>query len=148
MPAFAIHPRLLQDCHHLGQFSLAHVLLQRNAALPWFVLVPDVDAAIVELHQLAPGQRRQLEAEQDCLANFLLQRLGAEKLNIAAIGNIVPQLHLHVIGRRRDDPCWPGVVWGRTAAGPGWPAGRLAEIWAELLQCAAVSRASGGIASR
>ena len=107
--AFELHPQLARDCHVLGRLGEIRVLLHGNAALDWFILVPEREA--VELHELAPGDRRALEEAADGLARWLKER-GADKINVAAIGNMVPQLHYHVVGRRRDDPAWPGVVWG------------------------------------
>lgn len=129
---FTVHPRLLADCHYLGRFALSHVLLHGNAGLPWFILVPEVGAEVTELHELDAAQRRALDEELDVVARFLKQALGAHKINVAAIGNIVAQLHVHVVGRRRDDPCWPGVVWGNLAEGPCWPAARVGAIAAAL----------------
>lgn len=129
---FTVHPHLLADCHRLGRFALSHVLLHRNAGLPWLILVPEVGAGVTELHELDAAQRRALDEELDAVARFLKQELDAHKINVAAIGNIVPQLHIHVIGRRRDDPCWPGVVWGNLPEGPGWTAARVDAIKAGL----------------
>lgn len=121
-----VHPQLGADCHVLGRLRSGALLLNRNAALPWFLLVPEGDA--VELHDLPPAVRRRLESDQDGLARFVLRRFACDKLNVAAIGNVVPQLHVHVIGRYRDDPCWPGVVWGRLPAGPIYPDDELAAL--------------------
>jgi diadenosine tetraphosphate (Ap4A) HIT family hydrolase len=128
LPRFSIHPRLLEDCHHVGRFALSHVLLHRNAALPWFILVPEVAAELIELHELDPPRRRMLGDEIDTLARFVKGEFDACKLNIASIGNLVPQLHVHVIGRHPGDPCWPGVAWGNLPAGPAWPPERVAAI--------------------
>jgi diadenosine tetraphosphate (Ap4A) HIT family hydrolase len=128
MARFELHPRLIEDCHCLDRFELSQVLLHRNALLPWFILVPEVEPRLTELHELDGARRRTLDDELDVLARFLKSQMGATKVNIAAIGNIVPQLHLHVVGRREDDPCWPGVVWGRLPPGPAWSSQRLAEI--------------------
>jgi len=127
-----VHPRLLEDCHVLGQLELCRVLLHRNSSVPWFILVPDVAAELIELHELDAGARQRLDAELDLVARFTKERFDAAKLNVAAIGNIVPQLHVHVVGRRPDDPCWPGVVWGRLPAGPAWPEATLAALADEL----------------
>jgi diadenosine tetraphosphate (Ap4A) HIT family hydrolase len=132
LPGFEVHARLLEDCHSLGRFDLSHVLLHRNATLPWFILVPEVGAGVTELHELDPAQGRLLAGEMQRVARFVKECLGATKINTAAIGNIVAQLHVHVIGRNTEDPCWPGVVWGRLPDGPAWPAERLAAIWSEL----------------
>lgn len=131
-PGFSLHPRLLEDCHVLGRLALCHVLLHRNAALPWFILVPENAVEASEWHELPAAQRQRMEAETVLVSRFLRATLDVHKVNIAAIGNIVAQLHVHVIGRRHDDPCWPGVVWGRLPAGPAWPPERPAELFAAL----------------
>lgn len=128
MSRFALHPRLVEDCHRLDRLELSQVLLHRNALLPWFILVPEVESRLTELHELDEARRRILDDELDVLARFLKTRMGSTRVNIAAIGNIVPQLHLHVVGRKEDDPCWPGVVWGRLPPGPVWSSQQLAEI--------------------
>ena len=128
MPEFIVHPRLLADCHQLGCLALCRVLLNRNATVPWFILVPDLGQEIVELHELDETSRQQLATELDLVARFTRARFDVAKLNIAAIGNIVQQLHVHVVGRRPDDPCWPGVVWGRLPAGPAWDSSALQAL--------------------
>jgi diadenosine tetraphosphate (Ap4A) HIT family hydrolase len=125
---FELHPQLLADCHPVGRFPLSHVLLHRNASLPWLILVPEVSADVRELYELAVESRRQLDAEIDTLAPYLKQSLGAQKINVAAIGNLVPQLHIHVVGRHPGDPCWPGVVWGNLPPGPAWEPDKISEI--------------------
>jgi len=125
---FELHPQLLADCHHVGRFALSHVLLHRNASLPWLILVPEVGADVRELYELDIDSRRELDVEIDTLARYLKHSLGAQKINIAAIGNLVPQLHIHVVGRHPGDPCWPGVVWGMLPPGPAWDPEKIAEI--------------------
>ena len=131
---FELHPQLLADCHNIGRFNLSHVLLHRNAGLPWLILVPEVDAGVRELYELDTDSRRVLDDEIDTTARYLKQSLGAHKINVAAIGNLVPQLHIHVIGRHPGDPCWPGVVWGNLPPGPAWPPETVARIAAALAQ--------------
>lgn len=132
MPEFVVHPRLLADCHLLGRLALCRLLLNRNATLPWFILVPEVEPEIIELHELDEPRRRTLATELDLVATFTRARFDVAKLNIAAIGNIVQQLHVHVVGRRPDDPCWPGVVWGNLPAGPSWQPDVLQALVAGL----------------
>lgn len=108
--AFALDERLARDCHILVDLDLSRLLLMNNALLPWFILVPRVGA--VELHELTPTQQSQLLKEINLLSRFLQRHFSPDKLNVAAIGNIVRQLHIHLVARRRDDLCWPGVVWG------------------------------------
>ncbi len=107
---FILDERLARDCHRLAELPLCELLLMNNALLPWFILVPRVDA--VELHQLTTVQQHTLLEEINLISRFVQTRFAPDKLNVAAIGNIVRQLHVHVVGRRQSDICWPGVVWG------------------------------------
>ena len=111
MSEFSLAPQLQNDCFVLGKFGSSHLLLLNNALLPWFILVPETDAT--ELFELDDQQRLELVREGDSLAAFVKQTFACDKINVASIGNVVSQLHLHIVGRRRDDFCWPGVVWGR-----------------------------------
>ena len=88
-----------------------------DANWPWFILVPD-RPDIVEIHQLDPKDQWQLMQESSLLATRLAAHFHADKLNIAALGNIVPQLHVHHIVRHRTDPAWPAPEWGRLAPRP------------------------------
>lgn len=105
-----IHERLCADAHILGRFQHSTVLLHRNAHVPWLMLVPECDET--EFLALATGLREQLLDESARLAAFVQAHFGSPKINFAAIGNIVPQLHLHVVGRDPGDICWPAPVWG------------------------------------
>ncbi len=109
---FALDPRLAGDTHHLASLPLCELLLMDNALLPWLILVPRV--SVTELYQLPAEQRRQLDDETTAVAAFVAGAFAIDKLNVAAIGNVVAQLPVHVVGRRRDDYAWPGVVWGRS----------------------------------
>ena len=106
-----IHPQLLADCHRLGRFEICQVLLHRNAALPWFILVPQ-RSGITEVFELPEADQIQLWRESARLSRNLMQSFHADKINIGALGNLVPQLHIHVIARTTDDAAWPGPVWG------------------------------------
>jgi diadenosine tetraphosphate (Ap4A) HIT family hydrolase len=110
-----IHPQLKQDCIQLGRFPLSHLLLMNDANFPWFILVPDRDD-ITEIYQLPPEDQQQLLAESSFLGQALMGYFKGDKLNIGALGNMVPQLHLHHIVRYRDDAAWPAPVWGRVPA--------------------------------
>ena len=116
---FALDPRLAGDTHHLASLPLCELLLMDNALLPWLILVPRV--SVTELYQLSAEQRRQLDDETTAVAAFVAGAFAIDKLNVAAIGNVVAQLHVHVVGRRRDDYAWPGVVWGRSERTPYEP---------------------------
>lgn len=107
---FSLPPQLVADCHQLGRLSATHLLLHRNAAVPWFILVPETDLG--NLLDLPLGQRDAVLADCTRVSDYLTATLGYPKVNVAWIGNLVPPLHIHVIGRRPDDPCWPKPVWG------------------------------------
>lgn len=111
----AIHPRLLADSDVLGRFTLCHVRLSRDANYPWLILVPDRDQ-ITEIFQLDWDDQIHLMRESSHVARVMMKVYKPDKLNIAALGNVVPQLHLHHIARYRDDPAWPAPVWGRVPA--------------------------------
>jgi diadenosine tetraphosphate (Ap4A) HIT family hydrolase len=108
----AIHDRLLADCLLLGHFPLSYLLLMQDANYPWCILVPDRDD-IGEIHQLTNSDQQQLMRESVQLSRALVTAFQPDKLNIAALGNIVPQLHVHHIVRYRQDAAWPAPVWGR-----------------------------------
>ena len=110
---FVLDERLQRDCFFLGRLELSQLLLLNNAAVPWFILVPEV--AVTELCDLDEQLHGVLMHESRRVAEFVRQTFAVDKLNVAAIGNVVSQLHLHVIGRRKDDYCWPNVVWGTEA---------------------------------
>ncbi|MGB5425424.1 MAG: HIT family protein [Gammaproteobacteria bacterium] len=112
-----IHPQLMQDCQLLGKFTLCHLLLMRDANYPWCILVPDRDD-VSEIHQLSEPDQQQLLRESSLLSVAMESAFSPDKLNIAALGNVVPQLHLHHIARYRTDAAWPTPVWGRVPAKP------------------------------
>ena len=108
---FTLHPRLESDCIALGDFPLSRLLLMNDSRYPWFILVPRrVD--ISEIYQLAEKEQHQLQRESVALGQGIMEAFGGDKLNVAALGNLVPQLHIHHIVRYRDDATWPGPVWG------------------------------------
>ncbi len=106
-----LHPQLEKDCLLIGRFPLCHLLLMKDANYPWLILVPDREG-ITEIHQLTETDRQQLMRESAHLSAFLEREFQADKINIAALGNMVPQLHIHHIVRYRDDIAWPAPVWG------------------------------------
>ena len=128
---FVIHPQLLADSHRLGKLQLCHVLLHRNAILPWFILVPETE--VLDLLDLPDDLRHAAMDEAGTVARFIKTRLDYKKINFAAIGNVVPQLHLHVVGRRKDDPCWPAPVWGHLNEAREYSTVELERI-AEMLE--------------
>lgn len=110
MEDFRIHDRLTADCHRLGRLEHCHLLLHRNAVLPWFILVPETQT--VDVLDLPRDYRDEVIEEAALVSGFIKSSLGFPRVNFGAIGNLVPQLHLHVIGRRSGDACWPLPVWG------------------------------------
>jgi diadenosine tetraphosphate (Ap4A) HIT family hydrolase len=128
--SFELHPRLAADCHRLGALPSGLLLLHRNAALHWFLLVPATGA--LDLLDLAAAEREALLDDAATLHRFLRERLAYPRVNVGALGLVVPQLHLHVVGRREDDPCWPAPVWGCLKEGPAWPEEALEALRAEL----------------
>ena len=114
---FQLHPRLAQDTIFLGRFELCQVLLMNDAQYPWCILVPEV-ANVTELYQLDTLQRQQLMDESCFLAENLAMLYQADKMNVATIGNIVTQLHIHHVVRYQTDAAWPAPIWGKFAAVP------------------------------
>ena len=124
--SFTLHPRLAADTIFAADWPLCRVLLMNEARYFWLVLVPRHDG-VSEITELSSADRAQL-MEETALGGMIIKSAGATKLNIGALGNIVPQLHLHVIGRTADDPAWPGPVWGHSAPVPYEEAERDARI--------------------
>lgn len=117
---FSLHERLAVDTVRVQTLDLSHVLLMRDARWPWLILVP-ARAGVTEIHQLNQTDRGRL-IEEIAQAGRVLERVfSPDKVNVGALGNMLPQLHVHVIARRRDDPAWPGPVWGHGAAEPYAP---------------------------
>ena len=120
---FELHPRLVQDAFPLTDWPLCRLLLMNDARFPWLILVPRIKQ-ISEVSQLSSDQRRQLTDEIMAAEQVLRATHAVDKINIGALGNVVPQLHIHVIARRHDDAAWPAPVWGYGRAVPYTPAAR------------------------
>lgn len=120
-----IPDQLLADCHHLGSLPASELLLNRNAALPWFIVVPD--SRLHDILDLPDEHRNAVVAECAAVSAFIKQVLGFEKVNFAGLGNQVSAMHLHVIGRHPKDPCWPQPVWGNLPAGETYTREQLRE---------------------
>jgi diadenosine tetraphosphate (Ap4A) HIT family hydrolase len=125
-----IHPQLKADCHRLGHFDRCVLLLHRNAGVPWFILVPDT--TVTDFLDLPAPDREAILVECAAISQFIKHRLGYSKVNFAGLGNVVPQLHLHVVGRSEEDPCWPSPVWGVLPEGADYDADLLTS-WQRLL---------------
>ena len=117
---FELHPQLAEDTTPVVELPLCEVRLMDDANHPWLVLVPRV-ADVTELIDLDASQRMQLTAEIDATSRALKSLYKPDKLNVAALGNLVPQLHVHVIARYTGDIAWPRPVWGTAAARPYTP---------------------------
>lgn len=114
---FELHTQLIKDSATLGDLTLSRVLLCNDTQYPWLILVPR-RADIVELFQLTRIDQQQLLDEISTVSAALAGHFRADKMNIAALGNVVPQLHVHVIARFNDDPAWPRPIWGVAPAQP------------------------------
>jgi diadenosine tetraphosphate (Ap4A) HIT family hydrolase len=108
---FSLHPQVAKDTVPVGDLALARVLLANDANYPWLILVPR-RPGLTEIIDLEQNEQIQLLGEIDAAARVLKSVTECEKLNIAALGNVVAQLHVHVIGRRHGDAAWPKPVWG------------------------------------
>ena len=123
---FVLHERLAADCSWLGDFPLCRLLLLEDANYPWFILVPR-RPGLCELHELEVADQARFMVESSLLARAMEKAFSPDKLNIASLGNLVPQLHVHHIARYRDDPAWPRPVWGHAPARPYTREERLAR---------------------
>ena len=117
MDAFSLDPRLAADTRAIHDLTLCRVLLMRDVDHPWVILVPR-RADVVEILDLDAADRAVLFDEITRVAEALRDETRAHKLNVAALGNVVSQLHVHVVARFRDDPAWPNPVWGRPPVRP------------------------------
>jgi diadenosine tetraphosphate (Ap4A) HIT family hydrolase len=111
---FELHPRLQADTELVGHLTLSLVLLSKDANYPWVILVPK-RADIREIYELDKADRQQLLQESCNVAEAMVALFNGDKLNIATIGNMVPQLHMHHVTRFESDSAWPGPVWGACA---------------------------------
>lgn len=111
MNAFSLHPQLNADTNFISDWPLSRVLLMDDARFPWLILVPR-RPDLVEFHDLNTADRAILSEEISRASIALKAVAGAAKVNIGALGNLVPQLHIHVVARNSGDAAWPGPVWG------------------------------------
>lgn len=120
---WSLHPQLERDTGVVGDLALSRLLVSNDASYPWLLLVPRRPDAC-EIIDLDSGDRRQLMEEIALVSGVLKAATACDKLNVAAIGNMVPQLHVHIVARRRGDPAWPKPVWGAGTARAWDPADR------------------------
>jgi diadenosine tetraphosphate (Ap4A) HIT family hydrolase len=111
MDSFALHERLAADTAFVADWGLSRVLLMNDARYPWLILVPR-RAGLSELHDLKHAERMVLIEETSRASAGLKTLSGAAKINVGALGNLVPQFHVHVVARHIGDAAWPGPVWG------------------------------------
>lgn len=114
---YELHPQLLKDTLKIGQFELSDVLLMNDDRYPWVILVPR-RVNVREIHQLAETEQQQMLKESSFVAIAMTQLFSAHKMNVAALGNMVEQLHLHHVARFTSDAAWPKPVWGIGEATP------------------------------
>lgn len=114
---FELHERLAADTILLGRTRLCEVRLMNEKTWPWVILVPAV-VGIREIYELSEAQQQRLMTESSTLSRAMMEAFGGDKMNVAALGNMVPQLHVHHIVRFEGDPAWPGPVWGKQAPVP------------------------------
>ena len=132
---FELDPRLAEDTEPVTELPLSRLRLMRDNRYKWVVLVP-ARPGLREVHDLDRADRRRL-MDEVTLTSRVLERLYApDKINVGALGNIVSQLHVHVVARNEGDPAWPGPVWGHSAPEPHAP-GDLAEIRDALIAAVA-----------
>lgn len=122
--SFALHPQLARDTATVGDLALCRVLLMNDRRFPWLILVPR-QPDLREMHELDEASQQALTREINTTAQRMAWHFKADKMNVAALGNVVPQLHIHVIARHTGDAAWPSPVWGRLPVEP-YPAEMLA----------------------
>ena len=134
--SFTLHPRLVADTTVVVDWTLSRVLLMNDKRFPWLILVPR-RVGVSEIFDLDEPARVQLMTEiaraGEKLKSWAKSRGCGDKINVANIGNLIPQLHVHVVARGKGDPAWPGPVWGAGQALP-YGAAELARIVGELRQ--------------
>src|SRR5690554_2978422 len=127
---YRLHERLAADTISLGRSRLCDIRLMNDQTWPWVILVPAL-AGIREIYELQPAQQQLLMQESSALSRGMMEVFSGDKMNVAALGNMVPQLHLHHIVRFEGDPAWPGPVWGKQPPVP-YDEGRLASVQQSL----------------
>ena len=108
---FELHEKLAADTHSLGSSGLCEIRIMNDSTWPWVILVPKVED-VREIYELSKIQQIRLLGDASNLSEGMMQVFRGDKMNVAALGNMVPQLHIHLIVRHEGDPAWPGPVWG------------------------------------
>jgi len=130
---FTLHPVLAADCAIIGDLAICRVLLMKNARFPWLVLVPKREN-LRELHDLSASEYLIVMEEIRSVSSRFSALTGAHKMNVAALGNMVPQLHIHVIARFTDDAAWPQPVWNSGISATPYSTQELGELIASYRQ--------------
>lgn len=117
MPTFTLNERLKNDTFEVMDLALCRILLMNDASFPWLILVP-MRPGVTEVHALSKEDRAALMEEAAAASRAISSVFSPDKMNIGSLGNLVPQLHVHVVGRKKADRAWPGPVWG---SGEGRP---------------------------
>lgn len=130
--AFVLHERLAADTAHVCDLALSRVLLMNDSRFPWLILVPAREG-LRDFDEVASEDKAAFYAEIEQASAVLRELTGAHKMNVAALGNMVPQLHVHVVARFPEDAAWPAPVWGNGVA-VAYEAGALADLTARLQQ--------------
>ncbi len=130
--------RLTEDTHPLFQWRSSGVCLHHNASVPWIIIIPQTDA--LEFHDLNQQEQLEIMAMTRVIDRYFTVNFGTEKINFAAIGNVVQQLHIHVIGRHHKDPLWPDVVWGNDLPNKTYTPEKVEQIRSDLHHLLKASR--------
>ena len=134
-----VHPQLLADCYYLGELPICDVLLNCNASVPWFILVPDSN--LNDVLDLPADVGNAVLLECSAISAFIKAELGFSKVNYAGLGNVVPQMHLHIVGRSESDACWPRPIWGELPDGDEYQRDVLIKWQDGLVQSAGLKPA-------
>jgi len=130
----SVHPQLREDCHLVGSMPSGMLLLHRNASMHWFILVPESE--LNDVLDLPIEQARGVFSDCAAISAYIKGGLNYPKVNFAALGNQVPQMHLHIIGRRIGDACWPNPVWGNLQHSGVYTVEKLQQVQDDLAEAA------------
>ena len=130
---FTLHPQLARDTFYLGNLLLSRVLLMNNAYFPWIVLVPEREF-LVELTDISASGRMLLMEESVSVVTILKKLYLPDKINIATLGNVVPQFHMHIVARFKTDSVWPDPVWGNGKPSAPYSPEEMFTTTSQLLQ--------------
>ena len=127
---WSLHPKLEADCHRLLSDERCEILLHRNSQLHWILLVPKTTH--IDLLDLPAEELANLMQRARVIGRLLKSHYNYPRVNVGALGLLVPQLHLHVIGRSPTDPCWPNPIWGQIPDGGAYSEAEVSEVRGQL----------------